>query len=312
MKRIKRITRIGFLSLFLGVALLSFMTESRAWSVNTSLDPFDVYGNCGGSETGLYGNKANYVLQALKNAGQPETMKDVLAIKLLSCKTFSGMGPSVIAPCPSGSPYTYCVGNDNDGAGHNILLGVLKRNAVTNPNATYSGCTGGGTPHSKLALYQRAGGDPLMINGIVTLQCGVATGVSVNPKQVACPSNSPFKYCVKTSNDGHGNAVLLGAIGANGAGDPYALYGNCTSFNQGQPGYRAKADVLTDLGISLNTVRTIDILGCVNPDTTGDNPPPLRLISCSNAFWGSIGNYYDQCVGGLDAKNNNLYLGINK
>jgi len=287
------------------------MSESGARNVNTSLDPFEEYGNCGGSEMGNFGSKATAILYALQNAGKPVTLKGVLAVKLLSCKTFTGGGGSYIVPCPSGSPYTYCVGNDNDGLGHDILLGVLTRNERTNPSAKYSGCTGGGAPQSKLALYQAAGGDPRMINGIVTLQCGAATGPSVKPRQVTCPWNSPFKYCVQTSNDGRGNAVVLGAIGANGAGDPYALYGNCTSRGEGQPGFRAKADILTDVGISLDRVRTIDIVGCNNP-SSGGGAPPLAVVECSTlGVFGLQAIYYDQCVYGLDAKHNRLTVGIN-
>jgi hypothetical protein len=289
------------------------MSESRAWDVNTSLDPFASYGDCGGSETGLYRSKASILLEALKVGGKPATLKGVLAIKLLSCNTFTGGGGSYVVPCPSGSPYTYCVGNNNDGIGHEILLGVLTRNGVTNPMATYSGCTGGGTPQSKLALYRAAGGDPFMINGIVTLRCGAATGARAKPKQVACPASSPFKYCVQTSNDGYGNAVLLGAIGANAAGDPYALYGNCTSRREGegQPGFRAKADILTDVGISLDTVRTIDIISCANPRSSS-SVGPLAIVSCSKLGFGPQANYYTQCVWGLDAKRNNVAVGINK
>ncbi len=312
---VNHIARFGFSSLCLGMALWSFMSESRAWDVNTSLDPFANYGDCGEGayKTGLYGSKAAGVIQALQNAGKPATLKGVLAIKLLSCNTFTGGGGSYIAPCPSGSPYTYCVGNNNDGLAHEILLGVLTRNSVTNPMANYSGCTGGGTPQSKLALYRAAGGDPFMINGIVTLRCGAATGARVKPKQVACPAGSPFKYCVQTSNDGYGNAVLLGAIGANGAGDPYALYGNCTSppGSEGQPGFRAKVDILTDVGISLDTVRTIDIISCANPSSSS-SVPPLAIVSCSKLGFGPQANYYNQCVWGLDAKRNNVAVGINK
>ena len=339
----KRANKIRILILFLGVVLLSFMTESQVWAkddvhkdqgnaqqmnvlgdINTSLDLFDNYGNCGGSLTGLYGSKVHLVLGALIQDGQPETIKDVLAIKLLSCTTFSGMGPSYIVPCPNGSPWTYCVGNDNDGLAHNILLGVLTLNEATDPNANYSGCTGSGIPQSKLALYQLAGGDPHMINGIVTLRCSAARRKhegrhegrhesKATVEQVACPTGSPFKYCVQTSNDGHGNAVLLGAIGANGAGDPYALYGNCTSNGEGQSGFRAKANILTDVGISLDTVRTIDIIGCANPSSNGF-PPPLQVVSCSSLVDRGLPEaiYYDQCVAGLDAKNNSLFVGINK
>ena len=298
---------IARLCLFLGLATLSFMTESRAWDVNTSLDPFGVYGNCAGPEKGLFVSKAGQVIQALGKAGKPATLKDVLAIKVLACKTYTGGGPALIVSCPSGQPYSYCVRNNNDGNGHDVLLGILTRNRVTDPNANYSGCTVGGIPQSKLALYIAAGGDPLMINGIVTLTCSASTGAPVNPTQVTCPAGSPFQYCVQTPNDGHGNAVLLGAIGANGASDPYALYGNCTSNGRGQPGFRAKASILTDLGISLDAVRTVDILGCVNPD---GNPPPLAVVSCS-IFSDPQGKYYDQCAWGQDAKRNTVFLGIN-
>ena len=303
----KRITRVGFLSLFLGVALLSFIKESRAWDAKGSSDPFEVYGNCGGSETGLYESKGNAVLDALVTAGKPATLKNVLAIRILSCKTASGGGGAFMVPC--GSPYTYCVGTNNDGLGHEIRLGVVTRNGVTDPNAKYSGCTGGGIPQSKLALYQAAGGDALMINGIVTLQCGAAAGPSEKPKLTSCPGISPFKYCVQTSNDGHGNAVLLGAIGANGAGDPYALYGNCTSHGEGQPGFRAKAEVLTDLGISLDTVRTIDMVLCINPSAAGLFFP-IRVVDCSSSPGTQSRIYYNKCVAGLDAKRNFLSVGI--
>ena len=104
-----------------------------------------------------------------------------------------------------------------------------------------------------------------------------------------------------------------GCDGANGPGDPYALYGNCTSRGggEGQTGFRAKADILTDVGISLDTVRTIDIISCANPSSSS-SVPPLAIVSCSNLGFGPQANYYNQCVWGLDARRNNVAVAINK
>lgn len=296
----KLLNRWILVGLILPASLTCFSNYAYAKGVNDSPDPFQIYGKC--YEGAVFRSKHQVLIEAGK------TWKDVLAIKVLSCEAFIGGGGSTVVPCPRGTPayYAYCVSNPNDGAGNFFVHGIVERNTITDPNASYTGCPGGATVQSKLPLVENFGIDPRLINGIVTLRCAAANGPA-GTKRVPCPPSSPFSLCLRNQDDGLGNSVMLGVIAANGAGDPYGLYGNCTSGGEGTPGFRAKADILTDLGIPLDNIRSVDLTVCVNQSSAGIPTIP-EVVSCS--VLGFSNNEYTKCSWGSDSNRNYYGVGI--
>lgn len=159
-----------------------------------------------------------------------------------------------------------------------------------------------------MRLLRLADRNPRRINGIVTLSCRAATTPGLAPTTVVkCPAGPhPYAYCLQTANDGFSNAVRIGVVAANGAGDPYGLYGECdTGFNSyGFPwGFGRKSDLVQAVGRPLESLRSIDILACGPRWAYGPAMPSDRLeaISCQELerigwFYPGMAARYDYCI----------------
>jgi len=117
---------------------------------------------------GRYGSPSGrFKSELVLEAGQ--SMANVTAIVVLSLKPYDGPGGTHIEAAPAGSPYTYLLRNMNDGASHDVLLGVVEPMFVISPaplfisadakfefygqanptfTASYSGFVNGDTPAS--------------------------------------------------------------------------------------------------------------------------------------------------------------------
>ncbi|MEK8034639.1 hypothetical protein AACH06_27805 [Ideonella sp. DXS29W] len=288
------------------LSVSSAMADDSVSRWNASAEPVAPYGHCGNNSS--LGSK----LETLPYVGEPVT--DVLAIKVLRCDHFGGGGGFAKRPCPSDSAFDFCLGAGNDGRGNSVDLGVLKVSPRSDPNALYEGCPNGASPQPKIGVLIAAGRDPRTISGMVTLACAAATTArAMVPTAVDCPAGRhPFNYCVQTSNDGHGNAVLLGVLHVRGAGDPQGLYGECDQ--QIAPGFSTKASVLALVGKSTQNLRGIDLLGCAVPwGIGGDFPAGLHAGACIGNKWVSqaVAGRYDYCVWGTDARNAGIVFGVN-
>lgn len=285
---------------------------STEW--NDSPDPYALYGFClAGSIGSGSGSKTHPI------AGVGESLADVLAIAVLQCVPFSGGGGNIKVTCPAGSPYAYCVRNRNDGLGNDITLGVLKVDAVTHPYGLYTGCPAGANLKRKISLVTAAGKDPRMIKGLVTLACNAATDPApVQPEVTPCPTSSTlYSFCLGTPNDGSGNAVTIGVVGAVGAADPYGLYGECntTPAPYGiQPGFLYKSYLVRAVGRSLDNVRSIDLLFCNAPVGFGGGFPDHveTREACDPYVVPSLAGQYDYCIVGTDDKGNGVVAGVNQ
>ncbi|MFZ5547159.1 MAG: hypothetical protein ACOZJX_00470 [Pseudomonadota bacterium] len=83
--------------------------------------PDGFYGPCGNPQadpSNGIGSKSAIVRQAGGNTALAQF------IDVLQCKAWTGGGGSRVVSC-EGTPYDYCVLNDNDGLGNHILLGVV-------------------------------------------------------------------------------------------------------------------------------------------------------------------------------------------
>jgi hypothetical protein len=280
-------------------------------SSNRSPDPDATYGRCHEQGSAI-GSKWTLVAYA------GETAEDVIALQVLQCRHWTG-GPNGKVDCDTvnagGVPYAYCARFFNDGAGNDIAIGVLRRDAVTDALGQYTGCSKSQVPQSKLALAQAAGVDPRGIDGIVTLGCAPSGGAAVQaPVRVACPAEpNPYALCLATRNDGHGNAVMVGIVAANGPGDPNTLYGECNSATGIQPGFTYKADTLRQAGVAMQDVRSVDVAGCQVPWGMGGWVPDHPEKWDCHAIPGImplIEQRYDFCVVGTDAHGNGLVFGV--
>jgi hypothetical protein len=89
-----------------------------------------------GDPQGLYGDnyghrsKAGLVLEAGKS------MAYVTAIDVLDLHPYDGPGGTHVETAPAGSPYSYLLRNMNDGAGHDVTLGVVEATPFTIIQAT--------------------------------------------------------------------------------------------------------------------------------------------------------------------------------
>jgi hypothetical protein len=266
--------------------------------VNLQSDPRQLYGHCGGDGSSYQAKE-----QLLYEVGG--SLGDTPAISVLSCGPASGTGGTARVPCPSGIPFAYCIATDNDGLGNSVLLGVVFHNEDWKTNASYRGCRPGATLRQKPAVVEEAGQDLRLINSITTLSCTAATGGRQAAKTVSCPAGPhPFAYCVGTPNDGAGNAVLLGVVAANGAGDIYGLYGKCHSGASST--FRTKKSVLRAIGISFYDVASLVLLKC--GDASTGIPTALSTIPCTTVTEKPA--RFDQCVWGKDGLGNYLVLGV--
>jgi hypothetical protein len=151
-----------------------------------------------------------------------------------------------------------------------------------------------------------------MTNGLVTVSCAAATGARTQASKGGCPAHSPFAYCVSTPNDGHGNAVTIGAVGTAGSGDPQGLYGRCDS-GVGQD-FVSKLSLLARLGKPTQNVRTVDLLNCQIPGGYGFGfPKHLVAGACADSQWvnGEVRDRYDYCIWGTDRRGQGLVIGVN-
>lgn len=298
--------------LLVGLALWASGEAARAdtettW--NQSPDPNALYGRCMSGGSAL-GNKWG----AVYGVGEPSA--GVIAIKVLRCGPFSGGGPRKVA-CPDDSPYAYCTRIGNDGLANDVTFGVVRQDAKTDPNAVVGGCPGGKPGAAKLDIVKSARKDPRRLSGIVTLACtdSVASKAQRAHRGAAespCPVKpNPYRYCVTTDDDGTGHAVTVGVVGVNGPGDPYGLYGECNQRDTA-PGFSAKSALLTQLGLTLEGVRSIDMMFCNIPvGFGGDWPLDLHSGSCKEVVWVPpwLRNY-DYCVWGTDERNNGVLMGV--
>ncbi len=286
------------------VATLSNTAAARPSSWNQSPDPDAPAGHCRNQSSAL-GPK--WVL--VNNVGG--SVVDVLAVQVLSCQPWSGGGLGVVdceAAGAAGVPYAYCVQAKNDGLGNDLTIGVLKRDALSDANGQYSGCPAGATLRPKLELVRSSHGDPRRLKGAVTLSCGVASGSPAAAAEVACPAEPhPYARCIGTPNDGHGNAVTIGLLAANGPGDPYGLYGECDSSPPVRAGFLYKADAVAQAGRSLAGVRSIDVAYCAMGSGGAFHALPCEDIP---TFPPILAARFDYCVTGADVNGNNVTLGV--
>jgi hypothetical protein len=270
---------------------------------NTSPDPDAYYGGF------LDGNSA-YEAKVFQLNGAGVTPNGVIATAVLSCTAFGVGGGAALVPCPPGTPFDACVGNANDGGGNNILLGVLHRTELTNPNNGYGPCPGPST-QTKMSLLIQAGQDPRQVDGVVTLSCAVYNG-SGGASVVPCPSNpgNVYAYCIQNQNDGLGNSVVLGVIGSNGPNDPYTYYGECNSAANGvSEGFMSKIQMANGLA-PLNTVKKIRIMSC-GVGSTGHKLQKVAHKVCASAPYNfaNVGAY-DFCIIGDDPNGNAVYAAV--
>lgn len=284
--------------------------ERSAW--NASPDPYAAYGHCRDQSSAM--PTRWWMVDGVGESGE-----NVIAIQVIACRPYGGGSLAKVDCAASGGggvPYAFCARTRNDGAGNDITIGVLRRDAVTDANGAYTGCPGGLTPGPKLDVVIAAGVDPRRLNGVVTLACGPATAPEQSaPAEVACPPEPhPYAGCIATPNDGRGNAVTLGLLRADGPGDPYGLFGECDGKSTGiRPGFLYKVDALVQAGRSPASVRTMDQIACQVPWGMGGWPPPtFEAWACTDVpgFVPSLAARYDYCIVGTDAHGNGAVFGV--
>lgn len=294
------------LALVLLIATVAFLPIRLAAAeplggVNVQSDPRQLYGGCASDGTASYRSKE----LLLHEVG--EATNDQLAVTVLSCGGATGSVGTAKVPCPTGSPFTYCIATSNDGIGNSVTVGVIRHDKVSTPYFKYTGCPTGAILRRKTDVVKESGQELRLLTGIVTLACAPATtGSKEAATPVPCPVDgpSPFATCLKTPNDGAGNEVVLGLIPAAGAGDLYALYGEC------HPGattaYSAKKIILQKMGIRFLPVTSLVLLRCGGPST--GLPTAYSTINCRDVT--ATPAHFDQCVAGKDANGNYFALGI--
>lgn len=268
---------------------------------NNSSDPAALYGYCDTQGSGLGGR-----VQPIKRVGG--TLTNVLAVTVLECKPATGGGGNVKVPCPSGTPYAFCIRNDNDGIGNYFRFGVLKVDGKTNPYGNYRGCPAGVATKPRMNLLLKAGKDPRLVSGIVTLECA-AGGGPVGVSVVDCPVGpNPYAYCLGTGNDGNGTAVKVGVVAANGPGDPYGLYGECGTAAEGvSAGFQRKSSIVQSVVGSLANVGAIYLPTCTN---AAGNPAPAQVVPCTTPGFIDEPVKFDKCIQGRDSLGNFVRAGI--
>jgi len=295
---------MGALALVGASTTVRAQLERSDW--NDSAEPSALYGHCGQRYPSAMGTKL-YIIE-----GTGIAVTDVLAIKILSCKTFDGGGDMQDTPCPKGSAYDRCRITHNDGKGNAVTFGILLAGARSDPNELYEGCPDGADRQTKISVMLAAGEDPRLSDGIVTLRCKAATAKGAQPaKRVACPNRpAPFVYCLSTNDDGHGNAVVLGVVRTFGTGDPAGLYGRCDTGVS--PTFVSKRSVLPLVDRPADNVRTIDLLNCAIPSGYGGGfPSTLVSGACEVRYvMPAMAARYDYCIWGTDPRNNGVVMGV--
>lgn len=305
--RLRRTARFGLtlatLAAILAPGLAAAQSAPHRTDWNKLPDPNGYYGGC---IPGAGGSAYRQKRQMFVEAGQSVAL--LQAIVVLECTPFNGGGGANVVACPAGSPYAVCVANRNDGVGNNAMLGALRRTEATIPQG--EACAGGPT---RLQLITRAGEDPRLVNGAVTLQCGPASG-GTQVQRVPCPPGPhPYGYCLATGDDGRGHAVTLGVVLANGATDPLGLYGECNLIGAAQRGFLAKISLIP-AGEDRRRVTGIELLTCNAPVGFGGAlPAALERRDCADPPLGvqpAMAARYGYCVFGKDQLGNGIVAGI--
>jgi hypothetical protein len=206
------------------------------------------------------------------------SLNGVLALTVLECQSFHDSPsdwPAKVVPCPRGTSYSQCIANGNDGLGNWILVGVQKSGHATNLGSPV--CS---TGTRKLDLLIRAGEDPRLISGIVTLNSGPATGTR-SVTLVSCQSGpSPYAWCLRTGNDGSGHADTIVVVAANGPTDPFGFYGECGPEYASRCGFWVKSSLVTAAGEKLGKVQGIEYNACAIPASFGYLIPKKSSQGC--------------------------------
>ena len=211
-------------------------------SISSGTDPYGIYW-CGDA----------YVVKSIYPYYVGKTMRNVNGIAVLDCHTFDGGGGVRIVSCPAGSPFSYCIQADNDGAGNHIKLGVLEFNATTDPNAQYGGCASGSGYRTKSSVILEARDTLRDISGIVVTKCTQADGPPGTKKVPCSKKNAFYAACFMNSDDGVGNHVELGLMKIHGLPDVTGQYGGVGPGT----GYRSKSVLVTEVGKNLKKVLSI-------------------------------------------------------
>ena len=253
------------------VAMCFLTTVPQAQAQNSSPDKYALYGGCW---QGVPFNASAYVSKSIPvfDRGKGATWANIAGIVVLDCHHWDGGGGYFITACPAGTPYSYCIQNDNDGAGNHIYLGVLELNSTTDPNAQYGGCAAGSGYRQKSELILEAMQNIRGVNAIVVTECHGFDGPG-GTVQVPCPTGSFYTACFKNENDGAGNHVEFGVLKSFNPSDPVSQYGRFTAGSKGP--FRPKSAIVTDLGKSLDKVTGITIL-----DGFEDYGGGTRIIDC--------------------------------
>lgn len=308
----RQLRALGLLALLVaGAAALAAGLPATAPASNRSPAPDAPYGRCHED-----GSAMNNKWTLVGSVG--ETARDVIAMQVLHCRHWTG-GTNGKVACDTveaaGVPYAYCARFFNDGAGNDIAIGVLRRDAVTDALGRYTGCPRDQVPGLKLDVVKSAGLDPRGVSGIVTLGCGPASGPASPATAVPCPKEpNPYGRCVGTRNDGHGNAVMLGVVTSVAADDPYALFGECNSATDIAPGFLYKADALVEAGVPLANIRGVDQIACQVPWGMGGGVPERFEVRDCRTMAGLlplIAARFDFCVFGTDVHGNGALFGVN-
>ncbi len=155
----------------------------------------DPGGNIGGPGTRT---KAGFVGEVGKS------MDNVVAIYVLDLHTYDGPGGTFVVNPPAGSPYTYELLNQNDGAGDHVLLGVVERTAANDPAANYD-------TRTKASLVAEASKSMANVVAIDVLDLHAYDGPG-GTQVLPAPHGSPYSYELLNQNDGASYHVLLGVM----------------------------------------------------------------------------------------------------
>jgi hypothetical protein len=268
-------------------------------------DPAALYGQCGPG--GANSDMSSRLGIVITNSGLVP-YRNLLGVQVIQCTEFGGGGGTTKVPCPSGSPYQSCLLTENDGLGNLVELGVLRLHPNTDPLADYSGCPPGAVLAPRWQLVQAAGKELREVNGIVTLSCGPANGPTGAESVECAPGLDLYSYCIQTHDDGLGNAVLLGVVSANGAGDPYGLYGEC--YDTALPGFLQKSSLVSAVHQSMNKLSSITLMACLRQSADPQIPPSLTVVSCSKMGAPAAAGF-DYCIWGADQYGNYVKAGVN-
>lgn len=156
-------------------------------------NPYALYGGCW---KGVPYNASEYrfKIDGLEETGFITKLANVAGIVVLDCHHWDGGGGFFVTDCPAGSPYSFCVQNNNDGRGNHIYMGVLELNSTTDPNTQYGGCAPGSGFRKKADVLLGARPNIRNINSIIVTECHAADGAP-GTVRVPCPKGSFYAAC---------------------------------------------------------------------------------------------------------------------